>query len=231
MDNYNDPFDSATHATTKTGNGEIFGEVMVAASYCILEKGIGKIPFDPQKHSLDKRCTLVKVEIVPLPEHNFRFTTLREIIAESKDWEKVTWASARGLGLGNARELNGKWAKIKLEPVGKYIKDGQEKELTAIKFLALYNTEQECRAAYTTTSPSTGSGQGSEQGSDQAGEKAAALKFAEVIVQNAARGQTDPVNVANAVAVQIANMPIVNKYYGLSSPEITDLIVKNMAPF
>lgn len=55
-------------------------------------------------------------------------------------------------------------------------------------------------------------------------ERETALKFLRVIVENAARGQSDLTVVRNTVAAQIATMPLVSKYFTVDSPETMNLI-------
>ena len=143
-----DPFESAGKATLAPRS--YYGEVQIDCYYCILEKGKGKLVFDAQQHSTDQRRTAIKISLLPLAEQNVQFALERDTVAESREWAGIIWPSAKALGLSNPRELNGKWAKMQQVPSGRTYRNakGEEKEATTFKFLALYGSEAECRAAY-----------------------------------------------------------------------------------
>ena len=65
-----DPLDAATNA--KAPSYDLFGKVEVNAWACHLEKGTGKVTFDPNNPN-HKRLTAVDVCIQPLPEINVKY--------------------------------------------------------------------------------------------------------------------------------------------------------------
>jgi len=143
-----DPMDAASNATLAPRN--YYGQIQVDAYFCALIKGVGKVPFDPQQHPNDKRCTAINISILPLAEQNVRFDIKRETIAESREWAGIVWPSLKGLGLTSLRQAHNAWAKMQQVPSGRKYRNaaGEEKEATTFKFLALYPTEDACRAAY-----------------------------------------------------------------------------------
>lgn len=145
-----DPFDSATNATLAPRS--YYGQIQADAWFCALVKGTGKVPFDPAQHKPEQRCVAVDISLIPLPEQNVRFDIRRETIAESREWAGIIWPSLKALGLSNAREADGKWAKMQQVPSGRKYRTsgGEEKEATTFKFLALYPNEDACRDAYHT---------------------------------------------------------------------------------
>ena len=143
-----DPMDAASNATLAPRS--YYGQIQIDAYFCVLVKGTGKVPFDPQQHAPDKRCTALDISILPLAEQHVTYTVQRNTIAESREWAGIIWPSLKALGLTSVRQANGAWAKMQQVPSGrKYTgRDGQEKESTTFKFLALYPDEAACRAAY-----------------------------------------------------------------------------------
>lgn len=221
----NDPWAAAENAQLPPQ--VYFGEVVVDVWFCVLEKGTGKRPFDPQKDDIEQRRTAVDIAVIPLAEHNLKFNLERKMIAESKAWTGITWPSLRALGLNSLKELNGKWAQVTLEPTGRKWtnKNGEEKEETALKFLALYDSLEACQAAFlgqnngdANTNANAGNGHKDE-------DRETALQFAKVIVENAKRKhQGDDEAMRNEVAQQIANFPLVSKYFSVNSPEVARLM-------
>lgn len=143
-----DPFDTASKVTLVPRS--YYGQIQIDAWHCVLIKGQGKVPFDPQQHSVDDRRTAITISLLPLAEQNVQFDLARDLIAESREWAGIIWPSLKALGLTSAREAQGKWAKMQQVPSGRKYRNaaGEEKEATTFKFLALYPDEAACRAAY-----------------------------------------------------------------------------------
>lgn len=145
---FDDPFDTASKATLTPRS--YYGQIQIDAYFCVLQKGIGKVPYDPGQHKAEDRRTAIDISLLPIAEQNITFELRREIIAESREWAGIIWPSLKELGLTSAREANGKWAKMQQVGTGrKYrTKSGEEREATTFKFLALFADENACRAAY-----------------------------------------------------------------------------------
>jgi len=143
-----DPLDAASSATLAPRS--YYGQIEIDAWFCVLERGKGKVIYDPQQHSADQRRTAIKISLLPLPEQNVQFPLEREMIAESREWAGIVLPSLKALGINNVREANGKWAKMQQVPSGRKYRNakGEEKEATTFKFLALYPDEAACQAAY-----------------------------------------------------------------------------------
>ncbi len=143
-----DPFESASNATLAPRS--YYGQIQLDAYFCVLQKGVGKLPYDAGQHKAEDRRTALDISLLPLPEQNITFDIRRETIAESREWAGIIWPSLKELGLTSARDAHGKWAKMIQVGTGrKYrTKSGEEKEATTFKFLALYDSEDACRAAY-----------------------------------------------------------------------------------
>lgn len=230
----NDPFASASNPQLKPL--EFFGQAQLDAYYAILQKGVGKVPFDPAQHSLDQRVTALKLSLQPLPEHRAQFPHERDLLAESKEWAKVVWPSAQAVGLHDARQINNNWFKYCFVLTGEtYVKKtGETVEKSTVKFLALYASEDECRAAYYkergahTDEPTNGNGAvnlSAQQPNAEENEKKTALAFLKVIVPNAARGK-DKAAAVQAVVSQIAAYPVIAKHFTIHSPETAALLAE-----
>lgn len=234
-----DAFDTATEA--KAPSAEYYGEIIVDAWHCVLEKGTGKRPFDPGADDPSKRRTAIDIVILPVAEANLSFTPERKLIAETKAWTGITWPSLQKLGLANAREARNKFCKVRLAPTGRtWIgTDGEKKEETTFDFMELFADEAACISAYhnrngaapqaapanpAPAAPSAPSSAAAPVGEDP--NKAIALTFAKAIVTNLARAERDLVILQVKVAEKIATMPMVNKYYTAESPEIMQLIAE-----
>ncbi|HFC08429.1 MAG TPA: hypothetical protein ENJ54_01040 [Chloroflexi bacterium] len=232
----NDPFEAASKAAPLPA--EYYGQVEVDAWFCVLEKGQGRVPYDPQQHSVDKRRTAIDMAIIPLAASGMNYPLERKMLAESKEWRNIVWQSLKALGFNSLREVNGAWVKVKLVPTGrKYTNSaGEEKEATTFKFLAVYDSEEECEAACLGTAgeddeptPTAAPQASSEQPQPQAnnGERATALQFAQIIVQQALAAFPNDLNAAKTrVTQEFAKMPIVSKYFTVDSPEIAALFAQ-----
>jgi len=65
----------------------------------VLERGIGKVEFDPQMHSQDQRRTAIDITVRPLVEMGLTFDLTRNMIAESREWASFVLPSIRDLGI------------------------------------------------------------------------------------------------------------------------------------
>ncbi len=162
--NMDDPYDSATNATLAPRS--YYGQIQVDAYFCVLVKGTGKVPYDGGQHRAEDRRTAIDISLLPLAEQNVNFDLRRATIAESREWAGIIWPSLKALGVSSVRDVNGKWAKMQQVPSGRTYRNsaGEEKEATTFKFLALYDDEVACRAAYLTDT-----GKPAEQGPAAAG--------------------------------------------------------------
>ena len=225
-----DPFDSASDAHALSA--EYYGEVILDAWHCVLEKGSGKRPFDPQVDDPATRRTAVDIVVLPLAEANLKFSLERKLLAESKAWTGLTWPSLQRLGLVNAREAKNRFCRVKLTPTGRTWtgSDGEKKEETTFEFIELYADEPACKSAYAAKngghSPAATAAIPSQPtAADEPGRKTA-LTFAKAIVTNLARSEKDPLALQLKVAEKIAAMPMVGKYFTAETPEVLQLIVE-----
>ena len=227
----NDPWDSAENP--QFAAPEYWGLCSVDMYFCILQKGTGKIRFEPGVHDVDKRRTAIDIVISPLPAMNATKNVERSMVAESKEWAGIVLPSLKALGI-SPKELLGKYVHIRFKATGKTYKNssGEIKDSTTIEFVKVFNSEAECQADYQSNSKSTVTP--TESGAQPAGvvggkERETALQFLKVVVENAVRGQTDLNVIRNTVAANVAGMPLVNKFFTVDSPETLALIAEKMS--
>lgn len=214
-----DPFDAATEAGER--QPVYFGKLDVTAGFVALIKGQGKIVWHDGL-GIEQRRTEVSIQLNPIDAMNMTRMVERQIIAESREWTGIVWASLRDLGVRNAREINGKWAKVELVKSGRswQNRDGATVEGTTFKFLALYNSQAECEAAWKAEngsateahSPSTnGNGNGADPGRETA------EQFLPALVAQAGGDRAK-------LAQLLATMPMISKYFTVDSPEVQILL-------
>lgn len=213
-----DPFDAATEAGER--QPVYFGKVDCTAGFVALLKGQGKVLWT-EAHGIEQRRTEVALRLDPIDAMNLTRAVERQVIAESREWTGVVWPSLRDLGVRNAREVNGKWAKVELVKSGRSWtnKEGATVEGTTLKFLALYPTKAECIAAWEAENGGSVAHAPSSNGNGAVdpGRETAAM-FLEPLVK-AAKGDRA------ALAQSLANMPMVSKYFTVDSPEVQALLV------
>ncbi len=229
-----DPFDSAENPEIKLPG--YWGQVDIKSYFCVLQKGTGKVAFDPNTHSQDQRRTAIDITIYPIPEQNVTYTVSRSMVAESREWAGMVLPSIKALGL-SLRELHGRFVHVSTKGLGSTYTNaqGERKERTTLVFDKIFANEADCKQDYlmgglqqTQSSPAAQAPAGSNgNGVDK--EKQTAASFLKAVVTNACRGKTDLKEVHDLVATQIAGMPLISKYFTADSPETATLIMESMA--
>lgn len=147
-----DPFERAM-----TDEPSYFGgKVSVDAWECVLMKGQGKVPFDPQNHKGMRTSTVIEFTVEPLDPT--RQLVQRDMLNWTPDFKSVVRPSLeiiaekvgqiRGKQPGQfnpLREING------LFVVGEFVPrpDNDPGETwTTLKFMDVFQTEPECQTAY-----------------------------------------------------------------------------------
>lgn len=235
-----DPFEAATEAQARTF--DLFGLVEISAWACHLEKGQGKIPFDPQNPN-HKRMTAIDVFIQPLPEIDVKYPKTLEChwLAEYNTWAKITLPSikdayqrATGQELGSVRQINGMYARV--ARVDSFDKKYEKKDTAGngtgemvtpktFKFVEFYADENACRAAYIAAGgqPMQGSSSAVAPSQEQS-DKNAAMAFLPVIVKNALNGKGLKISDdwKAAVNTALAQFPMVAKHFTADAPEVAN---------
>lgn len=239
-----DPFDSI-NAPYVPPPLELWGMVEINAWACALVSGVGRVPYsDPAL----KRYTAIDIFVQSLPEQGITKPKQQEcnMLYESDEWNKITLASINALGITDVRTLNGKWARIekvngkpyyekvngkyrKFDEFGKPVEPkGYER---IFKFIALYNNEDECRAAYFANGGKTveASAQANQVINGEETDRMTAIAFMNALVPNACKGKANMGEAIIAVKAMIESNPIISKHFSENSPEVIDLITKSFA--
>jgi len=146
-----DPFDAAMQ-----DEPQLFaGRCSVSAWTCVLIKGQGKVPYDPQQHQGMKTSTAIEITIEPLDPT--RPLIQRDMLNWTADFKSVVRPSVEALApriaeilslpmeqVNALKALNGLWVSGEFVPRP----DNKAGETwTTLKFAAVYANEDECRAA------------------------------------------------------------------------------------
>ncbi len=228
-----DPWAAAAEA--KAPPSFTYGQIAIDTWPCVLEKGKGKVVFDAAQHSEDARRTVLEISVNPLAAMRSRFTPERSVIAESPEWYRVIWPSLKVLGLTNPKDAVGKWCKMEQVPTGRKYRNaaGEEREATTFKFLALYDSEAACEAAYLAES-----GRGDD--SDDAGDTATVPLDPPATTSSAADPGRDTARAfvaaltkqhhgdLAAISTAIAGIPSIAKYYPPDSEDLTNAVLEIM---
>lgn len=144
-----DPFASAMNPQERQQERTYFGVVaIVDAWHCVLQKGVGKRPFDPSVDDINQRSTAIKLSIEVEKRDGTTYTIDQDTLDWSKEWTKFTLPSIRQLGI-DLRNLKNACVQIKRENTGETYtnKSGEVKEKSAIVFIATYPDQAAMKAA------------------------------------------------------------------------------------
>lgn len=194
-----------------------FGQVQFDLWFCILQKGIGKVPYDPAQHQPGQRRTAVDISIVPLPSRNLDFVTERNLLAESRQWAGMVLPSIKALAT-SPKALNGKWVQYEMLRTGRTWTgtDGETKHETVPKFLAVYDTEE---AAESAAAALFGGEEPAPAVAAPANdpERETATKFLPALWTQAGQDVT-------AFMELIQSNPLTSKFFDLNSPEVLAVV-------
>jgi len=197
-----------------------FGEVKFDLWFCVLEKGVGKVPYDPQQHKPGQRRTAIEISLTPLPSRGLDFITERSLIAESRQWAGIVLPSIKALGL-SVKALNGKWAQYELVRTGRTWTntEGETKYETVPRFLAAYDSEAEAEAAAAALFGGNGGGAAATPSPQQEGngEREVAAKFLPALWSQAKEDVTTFMQL-------VQGNPLTSKYFDLNSPEVLAIV-------
>lgn len=246
------PFDVAMNPPKPTS--EWYGQIMVNAWFCALQKGIGKIAWDPNVVDANgqplRRYTCIDLSLQPITSGDQVYPIERSVLAEFGEWVDICLPSLKDLGITNLQALNNTWIRCEMVATGRTYtnQNGETKEATTFKFLQVFADENTCRAAYAAAHGGNGGGSvnaapggtyttsaaapAAPANGNSAKERETALKFLKPYVQNAWKKSGGDLDKARAeLAPMLANQALLAKYFTVDSPEVTDLLAAEAAPF
>lgn len=224
---YDDPMAAAMNATKEPLDRTYFGEVITVDSwFCVLEKGVGKRPWDAAHDDVKSRRVVIKLEIQPL---RGQYTIAQEVLTFEAEWLDHTMPSLQKLQV-DLHDLRGKFAAVKRTPTGAQYKNkaGETKDRTALEFVAIYDTKLACEDAATLFFNERGGGstaptqpyQGmpsADLPSDITPEQQFALNALPALWK--ASG-----NDATKFGKLLSENPLISRYYPASHPQVQALI-------
>lgn len=222
----NNPWESANDAQVPSQH--YFGELTLNMWYCALIKGQGKVEYDPAQHGNLKRFTAIDLSFfVPNPNGQ-SFNIERQLIAESKEWTGTILPSIHALNL-TPMTVNKRWCHIEMIKTGTYTKNGETKDLTNPRLVAVYDNEQACTAAaaiffgrsepeqaFDYTAPATNGDLHPAAPADEANRRVA-LQFITPLVGQA---QGDEERLRGL----ITGNGLVKQFFGIDSPEVQEAL-------
>jgi hypothetical protein len=202
---------------------------------CWMKGAKEPIRYDPQLHSWKK--TYVQIVVYPLPETGSQYNTTITLTTGSDDYIKATMPSIKALGI-SPRDLPKYFVHGVRKPSGRTYKKGDEvKEIQDSLFLEIFQSQDECAAAYLqwkagspasplsdndfpaldpTPTTTTTTGPGND----------ILLKFARALVTSAAKDNKDLAAVTEKVRTQLDANPMMAGKYTADSPEILEMIIE-----
>lgn len=221
-----DPWDDAAKAEAPPLY--YYGQISMDVWPCVLIKGQGKVPFDAGQHRVEDRRTAVELSITPLADQRAQFTLSRSLIAQFPEWYRHTWPSLKALGLTTPKDVMNKWCKCEQVGTGRTYRNsaGEEKEETVVKFLALYDSEDACRAAYyadTGQTPSNGDEPIPGFDDDKPAADDAQRQTARAFIETLARQHQGNMD---AIRAAVANIPMITQQYPPDSDEFAQVVIE-----
>jgi hypothetical protein len=223
----NDPYAAAMNAEENTSR-TYFGQITVDSWFCVLEKGVGKRPFDPNTDKVQDRKTCIQMFLQPVSVARFNDVIQRDMIAEfGKDWLKIARPSLAAIG-HDLRSIHMQWVEVEMVQHGTYTnKSGEEKPLTAFRFVRTFASEADADTAYAAhysggaQTPAAGSfnADGTPTNGGNGGDKQreVAAKFLAPLWKSAG-GDLDKFQ------TMIASNPVTKRFFTITSPEVMALV-------
>lgn len=220
-----DVLESAMDAEWEPRALTLFGQMTIDAYFAVLQKGVGKVPFNPIEHSADKRVTAISMTLFPayIVEGRNAYSVDRQMIAESKEWASIVKPSLQAIGV-SLKGLQGRYVAAEMVATGRRYtnKSGEEKVNTTFKFTALFPDSKTCIAAAEaffsrggSTVPASAFPAPASSASDA--EKKTAALFLPALWKQSGQDLTK-------MATLLAGNPLTSKHFDISSSEVVAVI-------
>lgn len=212
-----DPYAAAMNPVERQQERTYFGLVAIIDPwFCVLQKGVGKRPFDASQDDINQRSTAIKLSVEVEKRDGTTYTVDQDTLDWSKEWREFTLPSLRQLGITDLRTLKNTYVQIKRENTGeKYVnKSGEEKDKSAIVFIATYPSMEAMKiAADVFYTPRNGATPATPAAPVDDGEYAFAVQTL-AMLWKAVKEDEDKFLQA------ITNNPMLVKYFTAESPEV-----------
>lgn len=218
----NDPFAVASNPTPR----EYYGQMDCDAAFVVLQKGVGKTPFNADVHDPQMRRVNLTLTLAGLAEMNMQKPLVRDMLDNDVEWYKTTMPSMKSLQIPTGRELNGRWVKVILVNTREVpTASGGTFQKTAWKLLAVYADEAACQADYAKAhgaqAHSVGDAGATAPAPDDAGkEKATTSLFLAALLKPEIATATTPAQAMARAGLVIEKNALLAKHFTLHSPEV-----------
>lgn len=140
-------------AATIDETSHFFGQIELDMYDAVLLKGQGRVPYDATnpEHQQQRVNVAIEMSLHCETKDGRVFSVKRSMLAEDRrqpDWVKITLPSLQRLKVSDIADVHRKWAHIEVVKSGSYVdKQGETKDRTAMRVLALFDTEEAMLAA------------------------------------------------------------------------------------
>jgi hypothetical protein len=118
-----------------------FGQVVITDAYaCVLQKGAGKVLFDPTFHAADQKRIAVKLGVQCIARDGSTYTVDQDVITSSKEWRDYTLPSLQRIQR-DVRSLRDAYVQVTRKPTGEKYQhktSGEMRDKTALVFDAVF---------------------------------------------------------------------------------------------
>ncbi len=234
-----DPWAQADTATYDP-SFSVFGQVDIAITYVVLQKGVGKVPFDPGTH--DPKDRVIAIDITVFPVIAGRSPTKRNMLSESREWAAIVNPSIKAFGpQWNAQLLKDRFVEAQMVASGRKRLDretrqpvidpatGKAEEWTTFKFVRVFANEDECVAAAMARFGPNGRAGGADRPLPEDAPAPAAAPEANDHERATAAKFLEPLwKSCNGDAAKFGELlkanPLTSRYFDLSSPEVNAVL-------
>lgn len=221
----NDPFAVASNPTPR----EYYGQMDCDAQFVILQKGVGKTPFNPDAHDPQMRRVNLTLTLAPLAEMNMQKPLVRDMLDNDQEWFKFTMPSMKALQIPTGRELNGRWVKCILVPTREVpTNSGGTFQKTAFKLLAVYADEAACRADFEKAhgGQANSVAGGSAAPADPDKEKTTAGLFLKALLKPEIETSANAAQATARAGLVIEKNALLKKHFTVHSPEVAACVAE-----
>lgn len=227
----NDVYDDAMNPQAPSLERNYLGEVAIVDVWsCVLEKSVGKRPFDPTRDSTDSRRIAIKLVIQPFDKD---WTVDQETLNVDKTWRQYTLPSLQELGL-DVRTLKGQFVRVRRVPTGDFYvnRQGEMKDKTALVFAEVFPDEETCRQAAKAFFKKKDDSEPKQAGAPQSSEPQPATDSSEREFARQALSTLWQISAGDQSKFlsMIDSNEMIRRYFPTNSPEVENMLSSSLQP-
>jgi len=127
------------------------GQIEIDLKWVVLIRGQGRVPYDATRHAHLNPNIEISMRLHCTRQDGSNFLIERSMLAVDRrqpHWIEHTLPSLQALGVQREEDIHRKWARVEMVQAGTYTdKQGNEKQLTAMRVLELFDSAEEMLAA------------------------------------------------------------------------------------